>query len=227
MIGGRGCRYASDGSFSSFEGQHLIMEIVESAVPDAYVITPAQHRDDRGLFMELYRFDRLEEVLGHAFDLRQANCSVSSRGVLRGIHAAAVPPSQAKYVTCVEGAVIDVIVDIRVGSPTFGTWDAVRLDDEARRAVYIAEGLGHAFMSLSDGATVTYLCSEVYSPSREFGLYPLDPELAINWPTEITPLLSTKDESAPTLSAAAADGLLPSYASCQAYYAALRSASKA
>ena len=203
------------------------MEIVESAVPDAYVITPDVHRDDRGLFMEWYRFDRLEEVLGHSLSLRQANCSVSGRGVLRGIHAAAVPPSQAKYVTCVQGAVLDVIVDIRVGSRTFGTWDAVRLDDVDRRAVYLAEGLGHAFMSLSAGATVTYLCSEVYSPSREFGLYPLDNELAIDWPAQITPLLSKKDESAPTLSDAAADGLLPSYEDCQAYYAALRSASKA
>jgi dTDP-4-dehydrorhamnose 3,5-epimerase len=203
------------------------MEIVESAVPDAYVITPAQHRDDRGLFTEWYRFDRLQEVLGHALNLRQANCSVSVRGVLRGIHAAAVPPSQAKYVTCIQGAVLDVIVDIRVGSPTFGRWDAVRLDEVDRRAVYLAEGLGHAFMSLFDGATVTYLCSEVYSPSREFGVHPLDPALAIEWPADITPVLSEKDEAAPTLSAAAADGLLPTDEDCRAYYAALRSASKA
>lgn len=203
------------------------MEITESAVPDAYVITPTQHRDDRGLFLEWYRFEYLEAIRGHALDLRQANCSVSGRGVLRGIHAAAVPPSQAKYVTCLQGSVLDVIVDIRVGSPAFGSWDAVRLDDRDRRAVYISEGLGHAFMSLTDGATVTYLCSEVYSPSREFGIHPLDPQLGIGWPDDVEPRLSPKDDSAPTLAEAATVGLLPSFEECQAFYAASRSASKA
>ena len=203
------------------------MEVVESAVLDAYVITPTQHRDDRGTFLEWYRFERLEEIRGYSLDLRQANCSVSDVGVLRGIHAAAVPPGQAKYVTCIHGTVLDVVVDIRVGSPTFGKWDAIRLDDVDRRAFYLSEGLGHAFVALSDNTTVIYLCSEVYSPSREFGIHPLDPGLGINWPANVTPLLSPKDESAPTLDEAAKAGLLPRYEDCLTHYAALRSASKA
>lgn len=203
------------------------MEVVESAVSDAYVITPTQHRDDRGTFLEWYRFERLEEIRGYSLDLRQANCSVSDVGVLRGIHAAAVPPGQAKYVTCIHGTVLDVVVDIRVGSPTFGKWDAIRLDDVDRRAFYLSEGLGHAFVALSDNTTVIYLCSEVYSPSREFGVHPLDPGLGINWPANVTPLLSPKDESAPTLDEAAKAGLLPRYEDCLTHYAALRSASKA
>ncbi|HEX6233928.1 MAG TPA: dTDP-4-dehydrorhamnose 3,5-epimerase [Jiangellaceae bacterium] len=203
------------------------MEVVESAVSDAYVITPTQHRDDRGTFLEWYRFERLEEIRGYSLDLRQANCSVSDVGVLRGIHAAAVPPGQAKYVTCIHGTVLDVVVDIRVGSPTFGKWDAIRLDDVDRRAFYLSEGLGHAFVALSDNTTVIYLCSEVYSPSREFGIHPLDPGLGINWPANVTPLLSPKDESAPTLDEAAKAGLLPRYEDCLTHYAALRSASKA
>jgi dTDP-4-dehydrorhamnose 3,5-epimerase len=123
--------------------------------------------------------------------------------------------------------VLDVIVDLRVGSPTFGRWETVRLDDVDRRAVYIAEGLGHAFMALSDGATVVYLCSEVYSPMREYGIHPLDPEIGIEWPSDLMPALSPKDDAAPSLAEAGHAGLLPDYGDCLDFYAALRSASKA
>jgi dTDP-4-dehydrorhamnose 3,5-epimerase len=203
------------------------MEVRELAVADAFEITPGQHRDERGVFLEWYRFEPLMEARGHAVSLRQANCSVSAAGVVRGIHFATVPPGQSKYVTCCHGAVLDVIVDLRVGSPTFGRWDAVRLDDVDRRAVYVAEGLGHAFMALSDGATVVYLCSEVYSPTREFGIHPLDPEIGIEWPTDHTPELSPKDDAAPSLADARRAGLLPDYRDCLDFYAALRSDSKA
>jgi dTDP-4-dehydrorhamnose 3,5-epimerase len=142
--------------------------------------------------------------------------------VLRGVHFAAVPPSQAKYVYCPKGAVLDVVVDIRVGSPTFGEWDAVQLDDVDRRAVYVSEGLGHAFVSLADGSAVTYLCSTGYNPAREFGIQPLDPELELPWPADVTPILSEKDASAPTLRAAAEQGLLPTYADCLEFYATMR-----
>lgn len=203
------------------------MEIVESAVPDAYIVTPRQHQDDRGVLLECYRFDLLADVLGYSLDLRQANCSVSAAGVLRGVHSTRLPPGQAKYVTCAKGAVLDVVVDIRTGSPTFGQWDSVRLDDRDRRAVYISEGLGHAFVSLTDGATVFYLCSDVYSPEREFGINPLDPGIGIAWPNDLEPRLSPKDEAAPTLDQAGAGGLLPSYEECRAHYRALTRASKA
>jgi dTDP-4-dehydrorhamnose 3,5-epimerase len=185
-------------------------------IEGAWEITPVQHGDPRGTFLEWYRFDHLAEAVGHPLDLAQANLSTSAKDVVRGIHFADVPPGQAKYVTCVSGAILDVIVDIRVGSPTFGTWEAVPLDDQERRAVYLAEGLGHAFCALTEGATVTYLCSSTYRPGHEHGVNPLDPELDIAWPVSV-PLLSTKDEAAPSLAEARADGLLPDYRACVTY----------
>lgn len=200
------------------------MQIRELAVPDSYALVPRQFGDDRGVFLEWYRHEALAEAVGHRLDLAQANCSVSRAGTVRGIHYADVPPSQAKYVTCVRGAVLDVIVDIRVGSPTFGTWDAVRLDDTERAAVYLSEGLGHAFMALTDDATVVYLCSTVYNPTGEHGITPLDPQIGVEWPSGHPPLLSPKDEAAPTLAEAATAGALPDYAACQEFYASLRQA---
>jgi dTDP-4-dehydrorhamnose 3,5-epimerase len=191
------------------------------AIEGAFEVTPVQHGDSRGTFLEWYRFDVLASAVGHPLDLAQANLSMSSRDVVRGIHFADVPPGQAKYVTCVAGAVLDVIVDLRVGSPTFGSWEAVQLDSDERRAVYLAEGLGHAFCSLSSSATVTYLCSSTYNPEREHGIHPLDGDLGIAWPATV-PLLSTKDAAAPTLAEAQATGLLPRYGECSAYTASLR-----
>ncbi|GAA0450312.1 DTDP-4-dehydrorhamnose 3,5-epimerase RmlC [Paractinoplanes deccanensis] len=197
------------------------MKIRPLSIEGAWEITPVQHGDERGTFLEWYRFDRLAEAVGHPLDLRQANLSTSARDVVRGIHFADVPPGQAKYVTCVSGSVLDVVVDIRVGSPTFGAWEAVPLDDADRRAVYLAEGLGHAFCALSEGATVAYLCSETYRPGHEHGVTPLDPELAIDWPAGAV-LLSPKDEAAPTLAEARASGLLPRYDECREYTEGLR-----
>ncbi len=199
----------------------------ELAVPGAWEITPTQHGDPRGVFLEYFQGGPFRENVGHGFDLQQANCSVSAAGVLRGIHYADVPPGQAKYVTCARGAVLDVVVDIRVGSPTFGRWDTVLLDDVDRRAIYLGEGLGHAFMSLEDDSTVLYLCSTGYSPGREHGVHPLDPEVGIVWPTTardgspLTPQLSEKDLAAPTLSEARAAGALPEHADVAAYIAGL------
>lgn len=193
------------------------MEVRELAVPGAYEISPRLHADDRGVFLEYYRAEVLGEALGHRLQLAQANCSVSARGVLRGLHFAAVPPGQAKYVTCPSGAVLDVAVDLRVGSPTFGRWDSVLLDDVDRRGIYLAEGLGHAFMALTDQAVVTYLCSTPYAPGREHGVDPLDPELGIRWPGAITPILSDKDAQAPSMAEAERQDLLPSYEACRAY----------
>jgi dTDP-4-dehydrorhamnose 3,5-epimerase len=182
-------------------------------VEGAFEVTPVQHSDARGTFLEWYRFDTLAAAVGHPLELAQANLSVSARDVVRGIHFADVPPGQAKYVTCMAGAVLDVVVDLRVGSPRFGQWDSVRLDDEERRAVYLAEGLGHGFCALSERATVAYLCSSTYRPGHEHGIHPLDAELGITWPAA-TPLLSAKDAAAPTLAEARAAGLLPQYSDC-------------
>lgn len=198
------------------------MQIRELAIPDAWEFTPQQHRDDRGVFFEFYRFEQLEEHAGHPLDLKQGNVSVSSKGVVRGIHYALVPPGQAKYVTAMRGAFIDYIIDLRVGSPTFGTWDSVIIDDVDRRAVYLSEGLGHAIVSLTDNATVSYLVSEVFNPTRELGIDVTDPEIGLIFPPEIgEPLLSPKDTSAPTLAEALAGGLLPTWQESKDHYLAL------
>ena len=197
------------------------------SIGGAWTFTPALHRDDRGCFLEWFRAAELSESLGYRPEVAQANCSVSRRGVVRGVHFASVPPGQAKYVTCVSGAVLDVIVDVRVGSPSYGHWEAVRLDDTSRRAVFLAEGLGHAFTAISDEATVIYLCSTPYSPGREHGVHPLDPDIGIEWPTDAKPVLSGKDAAAPTLEQARQAGLLPAYADCEAYLGSLRRAADA
>ena len=123
--------------------------------------------------------------------------------------------------TAVSGAVMDFVVDLRVGSPTFGTWDRVLLDDVDRRSVYLAEGLGHAFVSLTDDAAVSYLVSDTFDPGREHGIDPLDPEIGLELPGIGDPVLSPKDAAAPTLSEAAAAGLLPSWEECLAHYSTL------
>ncbi len=192
------------------------MKIRELGIAGGWEITPQQHGDPRGLFMEWLRTDRLAAELGRAPEFMQGNMSVSARGVVRGIHFTDVPPGQAKYVTCVRGAVLDVVVDVREGSPTFGGWDAVRLDDTDRRAVFLAEGLGHGFCALSDDATLMYLCSTTYQPDRDRGIHPLDADLGIEWPIG-DPQLSAKDAAAPSLSALRADGMLPQWSVCREY----------
>lgn len=188
------------------------MEIRPLGIAGALLITPRQFPDDRGVFLESFRQDHLAEHTGHAMSVAQTNISVSAQGVLRGIHFADVPPGQAKYVTVLHGAILDVAVDLRRGSPTFGQWEGVRLDVVARQALYLAEGLGHAFMALEEGTTVYYLCSTRYSPVAEHAVNPLDPQLAIAWPTDLTPILSPKDAAAPSLAEAIRSDLLPTWA---------------
>jgi len=189
----------------------------------SFEITPRQFPDDRGVFLESFRGDKLAKAIGHRLDIIQTNVSVSSRGTVRGVHFADVPPSQAKYVTALSGSFIDFVIDIRVGSPTFGQWDSVLLDTIDRRAIYLSEGLGHAICSLEDNSTVMYLCSATYDPVREHGINPLDPELGLAMPAGVTPVLSARDATAPSLSEAAAQGLLPRYDECVRYYAELAS----
>ena len=193
-------------------------------IDGAWVYTPRVHSDDRGSFAEAFRGAEFAADLGYRLDVAQVNCSVSQRGVIRGIHYADVPPGQAKYVTCVAGAILDVIVDLRTDSPSFGEWEAVQLDAVTRRAVFLAEGLGHAFAALTDGATALYLCSTPYAPGHEHGVNPLDPALGIAWPAGEgwDPVLSEKDAAAPTLEEALEAGQLPRYADCAAYQDVLR-----
>ncbi len=197
------------------------MQLAEMTVGGAFVVSPVVHGDARGSFHEWYRADVLDELTGgrgfaaYSSTVAQGNCSVSSAGSLRGIHFAQVPPGQAKYVTCFAGAVLDVVVDLRTGSPTYGAWDSVLLDDVDRRCVYLSEGLGHAFVALADGSLVSYLVSTGYDPQREHGIDPFDPEIGVEWPTEdrdgrpLELTLSDKDRAAPSLAEVRERGLLP------------------
>lgn len=198
------------------------MTVRELTVPGAWEITPTVHTDSRGVFFEWFTDRGFRGFAGHGFDLAQANCSVSAAGVVRGVHFSELPPSQAKYVTCLHGAVLDVVVDIRVGSPTFGQWDSVLLDDRDRRSVYLSEGLGHAFLSLRDGSTVMYLCSTAYAPDREHTIDPRDPELGIDWGYDGELVLSDRDAAAPSLAEVEAAGLLPAWADTEAFVGELR-----
>ena len=185
------------------------------SIKGAWEFHPVLRPDERGIFLESFKADIFESAVGRPFDLRQMNISVSRRGTVRGIHYADVPPGQAKYVQCFEGKILDIVVDIRVGSPTFGQWDAAELDAESRTGLFITEGLGHAFCALTDSVTVGYLCSTPYSPAREHGVHPLDPALDLPWPDMSEIVLSDKDKAAPLLADAADMGMLPTMERCQ------------
>lgn len=207
------------------------MQLRELSVTGAWEITPRQIADDRGVFHEAFTDPAFRRMAGHRFDLAQVNMSVSGEGVLRGLHFAEVPPGQAKYVLCPSGTVFDVVVDVRVGSPTFGEWSGVLLDGVEQRAVYLPEGVAHGFLALEPQSTVMYLCSEGWRPGAEHVVDPFDPHLAIDWPavaldgTPISHVMSEKDRNAPGLLDVAAAGLLPRWEECEAHVARLREAS--
>ncbi|OLR90386.1 dTDP-4-dehydrorhamnose 3,5-epimerase family protein [Actinokineospora bangkokensis] len=199
------------------------MQARQLAVPGAFEFTPRSFPDDRGVFASPFQAEAFREAVGFGLTLAQTNHSLSRRGVVRGLHFADVPPGQAKYIYCAAGSAIDFVVDIRVGSPTFGAWDTVRIDPEGFRGVYVPEGVGHGFVALEDATVVNYLCSTGYNPGAEHGINPLDPELGLPWPTGVEPILSEKDAKAPSLAEALATGLLPRYEDCLARYAELKS----
>ncbi len=185
------------------------MNVAPLPIAGAFVLDPIVRPDTRGEFFELFKSSAFRAATGHDLPVAQTNVSVNRIGAVRGIHYADVPPGQAKLVACLHGAVLDVIVDLRVGSPTFGAVETVRLDSETHRTVYLAEGLGHGFCALTDGAVVAYHVSSEYNPSAEHGVDPLDPELGIAWPDAVPPILSEKDTAAPSLAEALASGALP------------------
>ena len=197
------------------------MQATPYSISGVWRFDPVLRPDDRGVFLESFKESVFVETVGHSFDLAQMNISVSRAGTVRGVHFADVPPGQAKYVQCFSGKILDIVVDIRVGSPTFGQYEAIELDADSRSGLYISVGLGHAFCALSDSATVGYLCSEGYSPEREHGIHPLDPDLALPWPEGEHSVLSPKDAAAPLLAEAIASGLLPQYRECVEFISGL------
>ena len=191
------------------------MEVRELEIEGAFEFTPPVFKDRRGLFSSPYQNHLFEKTLGKSlFPVRQVSHNLSQRGVLRGIHYTATPPGSAKYVYCARGRVQDFLVDLRTGSPTFGTWQTAQLDQDSCRSLYIPVGVGHAFMSMEDGSMVTYLLSGEYVAENELAVDPLDPAIGLPIPDGLDPVQSERDLAAPDLAEAEKKGMLPAYADC-------------
>ncbi|MDA9787084.1 dTDP-4-dehydrorhamnose 3,5-epimerase [Pontimonas sp.] len=188
------------------------MEMTPLSITGAFEISNIVHGDERGEFVEWFRADRIKEQTGLDFSTIQANLSVSQRGTVRGIHFADVPPGQAKYVMCPTGSIRDYVVDIRVGSPTFGRWESVTITAKDRNAILLDVGLGHAFVALEEETTVTYLVTDHYKPQSEHAINPQDSDLALEFPFgEHELLISDKDRKAPSLADSLSRGRLPKW----------------
>ena len=187
------------------------MRVRPLAVEGAVEFSPPVHGDARGVFVSPYQEPAFVAAVGHPLAVVQTNQNRSAAGVVRGVHYVADPPGQEKFVHCVRGRALDVVVDLREGSPTFGRWDAVEMDDREFRGLYFPAGTGHAFLALAEDTVMSYLVTTNYDPDLERTVHPLDPELALPWTGGAAPVLSGRDRGAPTLRAAAAAGLLPPY----------------
>jgi dTDP-4-dehydrorhamnose 3,5-epimerase len=166
------------------------------------LIEPVVHGDERGFMVESFSRDAWAQ-LGVGVEFVQHNHSRSARGTLRGIHFQ-TEPGQAKLIRCARGEIVDVAVDLRRGSPTYGQWEAHRLDDDKHRQLFVPVGFGHGFAVLSDVADVAYLVSSLYDPATEKGIAWDDPEVGVEWQVA-DPLLSERDRGAPKLSEIAAE----------------------
>ncbi|MGY3944243.1 dTDP-4-dehydrorhamnose 3,5-epimerase [Aeromonas tecta] len=169
------------------------MNIIKTKIPDLFIIEPKVFGDERGFFFESFNQQQFESVIGRAVTFVQDNHSKSSRGVLRGLHYQLPPHAQGKLVRCVTGEVFDVAVDIRKSSPTFGQWVGVNLSAENKRQFWIPEGFAHGFVTLSDTAEFLYKTTAYYSPQCEASIRWNDIDIAIEWPLEFKPQLSSKD----------------------------------
>lgn len=173
------------------------MKVERSDIPGLMLLQPRVFPDARGWFFETHNERTMRDAAGIETRFVQDNVSRSTRGVVRGLHFQN-PQPQVKLVSCVEGEIWDVVVDVRKGSPTFGKWRAFTLSSENHHQLYVPVGLAHGFAVMSDVAIVTYKCSDFYSPGTEAGVIWNDPDLAISWPFE-SPELSPKDQKYPRL----------------------------
>lgn len=187
------------------------MRVDETNLPGTYRVVPDKLGDDRGHFYEAAKYSELTAATGLEFTVRQVNNSVSRRGTLRGVHCNDVPGDGSKLVTCVRGSILDFMVDLRVGSPTFGRYAMTRLDAASGIALYMPGSIGHAFLALEDGSCVNYLLSAEYVPGAMVDVDAFDPDLALPWEPAGPVLRSAKDEAAPSLAEALASGRLPRY----------------
>ena len=177
------------------------MKFTIQSIPGVILIEPTLYGDNRGYFVETHRQDLLEEALGYKVNFVQDNESKSSKGVLRGLHYQIPPYTQAKLVRAIEGSVLDIVVDIRKSSPTFGQHVAIELTAENKHQIFIPQGFAHGFIVLSDSAKFSYKVDNYYSPEHERGIAFDDKNLAINWRIPLKDIeLSNKDKSLPSLS---------------------------
>jgi len=176
------------------------MNFTRTEIPDVVIIEPKVHGDERGYFVETFRADKLEEFLGYKINFCQDNESKSSRGVLRGLHYQLHPAAQTKLVRVIQGKVLDVAVDIRKGSPTFGKHVSVELSGENKRQLLVPRGFAHAFVVLEDDTTFAYKVDNYYSPENDRGILFSDEALCIDWGIAKEELkLSAKDQVQPKL----------------------------
>ncbi|MFK0133712.1 dTDP-4-dehydrorhamnose 3,5-epimerase family protein [Streptomyces rubiginosohelvolus] len=191
------------------------MEAKELGVVGAHVFTPQVFADSRGAFVSPFQEEAFVRQTGHRlFPVEQISHSRSRRGVVRGVHFTRTPPGMAKYVYCPRGRALDIIVDLRRGSPTFGRHATVVLDPVDFRAVYFPVGLGHAFVALEDDTVMAYTLSLAYAPENELALSVYDPDLALPLPEDIEPVVSERDRVAQSLEQALESRLLPDYEQC-------------
>jgi dTDP-4-dehydrorhamnose 3,5-epimerase len=196
------------------------MKAYPLSISGSWKIEFQKFEDNRGFFYESFKADEFEKLIGRNFDIKQTNTSSSSKGSVRGIHYALVPPGQAKLVQCQRGSIKDYVIDIRIGSPTFGQFEEIELDEKSANAVFIEEGLAHAFVALENNTIVTYYVSEKYNPEREKGINPFDKTLNVKWP-DIELILSEKDKVAISLDQAKSEGILPLFDDCKAFIKSL------
>jgi len=176
------------------------MQFTRTKIEDVVIIEPKVHGDERGYFVETFRQDKLEAFLGFKVNFCQDNESKSSRGVLRGLHYQLSPASQTKLVRVIQGSVLDVAVDIRKGSPTFGQHVAVKLTAENKKQLFVPRGFAHGFVVLEDDTVFAYKVDNYYSPENDRGVLFSDEAIGIEWGIEISELnLSKKDTKQPLL----------------------------
>jgi len=188
------------------------MKLTKLGIGGAWVAESEVWKDERGYFREWLKQPDVKRAVGLDFCIEQANFSMSKKGVVRGIHYSLAPQGQAKWVTCVSGSIVDVIVDIRPNSPTFMKAEYIKLQADSGKSVLIGAGLGHGFISLEENSGVAYLVSSVYSPKFEFGIDPFDRQLSLNWEHYVNPqdiLCSKADNEAPNLQYLFQKNLLP------------------
>lgn len=189
------------------------MKITPLEIDGVWLVESPVWSDLRGSFREWFKSNEILKITGKEFLAVQSNISRSNKGVIRGLHYSLAPNGQAKWVTCVEGSILDVVVDVRRTSPTFGKYLTIILHENEGKSLFIEGGLAHGFLAIEDKSTVSYTLNSPYTPELEYEIQPLDPDLGIDWKLELLGgtelIMSQKDAEAPTLAQRFIEGKLP------------------